>query len=87
MGETEKITTEDSFRIKKNTVIGYMVITDGNKKKLHNITCPDVDFYYFRTKVIDNKEKNGSYYWSTLIENLKLELGNLDDCLHCKHLY
>ena len=81
-----EIASEEEFRSIKHNGIGYVVITDGNKSKLHVVNCPDVDFYYFKTKVIDNNNKNGRYYFSDSLIEIKNRL-NSEDCLHCKHLY
>lgn len=68
-------------------MIGYVAITDGAKCRFHSIKCPNVDFNYFRTKVIKNNRKNGKYFWSSNIKGLIDRWKDSEDCLHCKHLY
>ncbi|MBT2729502.1 hypothetical protein J7E63_21655 [Bacillus sp. ISL-75] len=43
---------------------GYFIITDtANPTKIHHVTCSFVSSNNFKTKVIDNNNKNGEYYW------------------------
>lgn len=81
-----EITSEESFRKIKSNGSGYIAITDSDNRKLHIVNCSNVDLYYFKTKVILNNNKNGNYYWSDSISELKGKLSNIEECLHCKHL-
>jgi hypothetical protein len=83
----KEITNKEDFYSIKSKGIGFVVITDGAKRKIHVVQCPNVDAYYFQVKVIEHQNKNGRYYWSETSENLKEKFETVDDCLHCKHLY
>lgn len=79
----KEILDVDEFKSVKKEGLGYVAITDGNKCRLHIIMCPNVDLHYFKTKVIQNNRKNGRYYWSDNLSNLKSTFPQFEDCLHC----
>lgn len=85
--ELKEILLEEEFCKIQQAGAGFIAITDGNKCRIHSAMCPNIDLYYFRTKVIDNNRKNGNYYWSTDISSLKDKMNNSEECLHCNHLY
>ncbi|MDE3839069.1 hypothetical protein C0966_06760 [Bacillus methanolicus] len=82
----KEILLEEDFHSIQKEGIGYIAITDGSKCRIHHVQCSNVDYYYFRTKVIENNRKNGSYYWAPSLNNLRARWKDSDDCLHCKHL-
>lgn len=83
----KEILTEEDFCRTQKEGTGFIAITDANKCRIHSVKCPNVELHYFKTKVIQNNRKNGSYFWSDEIKTLKNKWKNSDDCLHCNYLY
>ncbi|MDH4619956.1 hypothetical protein [Brevibacillus sp. AY1] len=62
----QKITSIDQFKVYKQNGNGFITITDKNLSKncVHKVSCYEVKEYHFKQKVITNKERNGSYFFT-----------------------
>lgn len=79
----EKILTVQDFQRFKQLEKGFICISDSTKSnKVHNIKCGYISEENFKTKVITNKEKQGSYFWSDNSDELLCNFkGSL--CKYC----
>ncbi len=71
-----EITTLDNFRQIVKGGHGYIIITDiASPNKIHKLKplCPWVTEENFKTKVIENKCRNGHYFWAGDLESPKNE--------------
>lgn len=84
--DLKEILLEEEFCKIQTDGKGFIAITDGNNCRIHSVKCPNIDLSYFRTKVLENNRKNGSYYWDSNVTSLRSKFDNSDDCLHCKKL-
>lgn len=80
-----KIRTIEEFELIKKNNEGYIIVVDKPNKtqRGHSTNCPHVDIINFIKKVIDNKEKNGSYYWNKTLKEAMSE-SEAEECLVCK---
>lgn len=68
--------------ISRNT--GYIVITDkANQIRIHRVNCKHLRCDWFETKVVTNKNRNGSYYWGADYYGLIMRFAPLT-CSWCK---
>lgn len=74
------ITTLPEFERLINS--GFITIVDNlnNTVKVHKVNCHFVSSSNFKKKVIENKEKNGRYYWSENVHKAISEL-QAEPCL------
>lgn len=71
-----EIKTLEEFREGMKKGEGYVVITDtANPNKVHKPSCPWVKEEYFEEKVVQNKCRNGHYYWTDKIDFAKKKWG------------
>ncbi len=79
-----RVLKKGDFEKLKDAGEGYIVITDKptNTTKLHQVGCRYVDIKSFTTKVVENHEENGSYYWFSDKKDAVSET-NADECLVC----
>lgn len=80
-----KIRTIEEFELIKKNNEGYIIVVDKPNKtrRVHSTNCLHVDIINFTKKVIDNKEKNGSYYWNNTLKEAMSE-SEAEECLVCK---
>lgn len=80
-----KIKCINEFNQYRNNEIGYFLIEDKptKVKTIHSASCIHLNIKYFDQKVINNKEKNGSYYWCRYLKEILSEEG-VQECLVCK---
>ncbi|KAF0817644.1 MULTISPECIES: hypothetical protein [unclassified Cytobacillus] len=80
-----RIKSINEFNEYRKNKIGYFLIEDKPTKikTLHNVSCPHINIRFFEQKVINNQEKNGSYYWCGGFKGIISEEG-IRECLVCK---
>jgi hypothetical protein len=78
-----EITALEDFLDIKEKGSGYIVITDVyNPVRVHKPSCSWVTVENFTTKVIDNKNSLGQYFWSETVMTAKEEW-NAFECGKC----
>ncbi|MBU8772167.1 hypothetical protein [Cytobacillus oceanisediminis] len=80
-----KINSINEFNEYRNNKIGYFLIDDKPTKikTLYMASCPHINIRFFEQKVINNQEKNGSYYWCGDLKEI-LNEESIRECLVCK---
>jgi hypothetical protein len=60
----ETVKSSAKFKQFKTSKKGFFIITDSaNPPKLHDVTCNYVRIGNFKTKVLENRNQNGEYFW------------------------
>jgi hypothetical protein len=61
----KEIRTAGEFSETKNRGAGYVIITDSaDESTIHAPSCGHLTEARFAEKVLDNKSKNGKYFWT-----------------------
>lgn len=66
---SHEITTLDEYRLLAGQRVGAIVITDVTGKRIHRPDCRTITEARFTEKVINNRNKNGRYYYFQRLED------------------
>ncbi len=66
--EYKEVLNTDELKTVKREGIGYIVIVDTTRNVWHRPECEHVNKIHFREKVLENRNKNGKYYWVSSID-------------------
>jgi len=78
-----EIVDMDQLKAVKREGKGYVVIKDTIRNTIHRPECDDVNTADFRLKVLDNKKRNGKYFWVDTVETART-LFKAKFCANCE---
>ncbi|NGQ93570.1 hypothetical protein G3578_00050 [Brevibacillus sp. SYP-B805] len=78
-----ELQNEIDFDHVKTLKEGFIIIIDTTGNKIHRTSCPNIYKPYFIQKVIKNRKKNGTYYYTDTLA-LAVKKWNPEWCLQCK---
>jgi hypothetical protein len=81
--EAEEIRTLDEYRAVAGLPVGVIVVTDtATGTKAHRPSCATISETTFSTKVLENKARNGRYYFFLRLADAERRLG-AHPCRRC----